>query len=173
MKRVLTVGLFTMLGVAAHEAGANGLSVPAAACAPASANDAARAFLSNAGWVHTATSTGTINFYCPVSNAQNATFPGGDTYVLNVLYRDSDGVGPNYRVTARLLYRNNAGLYSASGAMDSNAYGDTGNTTRSVALTPNEAPQPGRLYSVLVTVTRTSTSAQPAFLGIEISRVIS
>jgi hypothetical protein len=147
-------------------------TVPASACTPATSAQASRVSLVNAAWVFSGTQTGTVTFYCPLPvNAYTVVNLTNDNDIssFRIYYRDSDGVGADAELTARLVYREASGLFSAGGTWSSNspatAAGETGNR-RDVQPNVHDV-RTDALYSFLVTMARTTTSQAPSFAGID------
>ena len=143
-------------------------TVPAPACQPVDSFQASKVRLSNGAYVFRGNSTGTVQFYCPLPlNAFTvANFShDNDITKFRIFYRDSDGTGNAARVTARLVYRLANGLYAGGSTWNSNISNVTTNTTR-IHNNPHDM-RSASLYSFYVTLTRTNTSQDPAFSGID------
>jgi hypothetical protein len=142
-------------------------TVPATSCQPASHSQAAEVVLSNAAWVFSGSNTGTVIFYCPLPvnrfTKSDAT-DDNDILGFRVYYRDTDGMGTDAEVTARLYYRA-TGLVPVGAEFTSNDNNETDDTKdyQAVAHDVNEAA----MYSFVVTLSRTSTAESPAFTGID------
>lgn len=170
--RLSTLLTFGVLLAGAHEAHANdqdlrATTVPATSCQPASSTQAASVVLVSAAWVFSGNNTGTVTFYCPLpvnGNTESNIGDDNDITTFRVFYRDTDGTGTDAEVTARLLYRT-TGLFAASSAWSSNASNvmiDTTDFHPAVHDVSNLA-----LYSFVVTLSRTNTTENPAFTGID------
>jgi hypothetical protein len=148
--------------------------VPAPACEPQNQAQAAKVALSNAAWVFSGSSTGSVTFFCPVIlnciTEAEADPPNNNTISsFRVYYRDSDATGNAARVTARLAFRGSSGRFFAGSEWDSNNPNAgselTGNRTD---IQPNQhGVQCDALYSFLVTLMRADPAQNPAFSGID------
>lgn len=153
-------------------------TIPASACRPENDTTDSRVFLSNGAYVFNQGVTGTVNFYCPLPINGNRTNGIGSNSLsrYNVYYRDPDATANRSAITTQLLYRYSDGLAPQVGALWSSNTVNTGSNLTANRIEPillNHTFATYRLYFFVVTMTRTTTTLNPAFSGIDFSLPIS
>ncbi len=143
--------------------------IPATACQPQSSSEAAKIFLSNAGWAFLGGATGTVYLWCPLPLHRFSHMGRlmNELSFYNIHYRDTDADGGDAEVAVTLYERTAPNLFIVNDSTwTSNSFpfsGTEGNfQTKSVG--PIELS--GNFYSFQVQMTRNNVNESPSFFGI-------
>ncbi len=116
---------------------------------------------------HKGSSTGQIRIFIPVINTTGKLSDGIKWDRFTVLYRDHDGTGQAYRITAALQYLDESGSTPIVAELDSNMHSSTGINTMTTNFT-HAFDFTTRHYYVEIRVTRTNTNRGPWVGGFNI-----
>jgi hypothetical protein len=112
-------------------------------------------FLSHRGAI-----TGTLTARCNVENLPVT--PGGDVLALQLVYRDQDGAGTAYNVSARLLAITNSGAVATIATVNSNTGPASTSFQTLIRTFSHDFNFLSNAYYVEVTVFRNDTAQAPA-----------
>jgi hypothetical protein len=171
----LSVGLLVVAAVSQVHA-RNCFGTSAMTCNPWQQSVQADAYLQTGGRAkHKNPATGLIQVFCPVFN----TFTPFDQFSsdteltwndLYVTYKDPDGQGEQYQVTAALRYVDTAGQVRTIASVDSNKQlsGVTSDTTMQTRIEGHDFNFVSRHYYVQIGIYRSDTALEPDVAGFNI-----
>lgn len=127
---------------------------------------------------HKGPATGLIQVFCPVFNTTGSNGFSSDSEntwnVLSVTYKDPDGRGLKYGVTAALRYVDTLGRVATVATVDSNEQspGGTTDTTMRTSIRGHRFDFLERHYYLQIGINRADTAAAPDVAGFNICGVI-
>lgn len=142
-------------------------TIPASACRPSNDTEDGRVRLSNGAYVFNSSSTGTVVLYCPLpinGFTISDTTADNDISSYRVYCRDTDGAGNTAQVTTQLQFRNANNITNVGGVSSCVPPGGVNGT---VVIPRAHDVGIGSLYFFRVTISRTNTTQDPAFSGID------
>lgn len=145
------------------------VSIPASACTPANPYSQSLVRITNGAYNFLSDITGQATFYCPLSLDTDVIprLPLNSIHQAVVLYRDTDGTGNSAFVYALLQRRDVNGVQNVSNEFTSNSRAVTNNTFGCITFNHNFSSS--NLYFFRVIMTRSNTTQDPVFSGINFS----
>jgi hypothetical protein len=164
---VLVAGMVVLAAPGAANASGSCFGTSAMTCNPWEQSLHDDAYFQTGGRAkHKDPKTGLIQVFCPVFNT-NIFSNQAPWNTFSVTYKDPDGPGQKYRVTAALRFVDTAGQVATVAELDSNQQnpGSTTDATMQTSITGNKFDFSSQYYYVQIGIYRADTQAAPDVAG--------